>query len=64
MTLNSKKKFLKSIKKYAFSYLWELYKTAQTPIKWHKELFRFSKELGILCFSTPFDVDNVDQLEN
>ena len=64
MTLNSKKNFFKiNKKKYGFNYLWDLYEVAQTPIKWHKELFEFSKELGILCFSTPFDVDNVDQLE-
>ena len=64
MTLNSKKNFFKiNKKKYGFSYLWDLYEVAQTPIKWHKELFKFSEELGILCFSTPFDVGNVEQLE-
>lgn len=64
MTLNSKKNFFKiNKKKYGFNYLWDLYEVAQTPLKWHKELFKFSQKLGILCFSTPFDVDNVDQLE-
>ena len=64
MTLNSKKKFFRiSKKKYGFDYLWDLYEVAQTPIEWHKELFKFSKELGILCLSTPFDIDNVNQLE-
>ena len=64
MTLNSKKNFFRiNKKKYGFDYLWDLYEVAQTPIEWHKELFKFSKELGILCLSTPFDIDNVNQLE-
>jgi len=29
----------------------------------HQELFRFAKEIGILCFSTPFDDEAVDMLE-
>jgi pseudaminic acid synthase len=43
--------------------LWKLYKEAQTPFEWHKELFKYAKKLNIICFSTPFDEDAVDLLE-
>ena len=33
--------------------LYDLYKEASTPYKWHKELFDFAKNIGIFCFSTP-----------
>jgi sialic acid synthase SpsE len=29
----------------------------------HRELFRYAKELGILCFSTPFDDEAVEMLD-
>ena len=29
----------------------------------HKELFRYAEEMGILCFSTPFDEEAVDMLD-
>lgn len=64
MTLNSKKKdFL--IKKgiWKGSNLWEIYKKAQTPLKWHKELFNYSKRKKIICLSTPFDETAVSFLE-
>lgn len=35
--------------------LFDLYKEAQTPFEWHTALFDYAKELGIDCFSTPFD---------
>ncbi len=43
--------------------LYELYQEAHTPWEWHKPLFDYAKELGILCFSTPFDETAVDFLE-
>lgn len=43
--------------------LYELYQEAHTPWEWHKPLFDLAKELGILCFSTPFDDTAVDFLE-
>lgn len=43
--------------------LYELYEEAHTPWEWHKPLFDYAKELGILCFSTPFDETAVDFLE-
>jgi N-acetylneuraminate synthase len=44
--------------------LYDLYKEAMTPYEWHKPLFEYSKELGLICFSTPFDIDAVDMLED
>ncbi len=43
--------------------LYELYEEAHTPWEWHKPLFDYAKELGIICFSTPFDDTAVDFLE-
>jgi pseudaminic acid synthase len=64
MTLNSKKPFFK-IKKGLWKnyYLWDLYSKAQTPFKWHKELFSYAKKLKITIFSTPFDHTAVEILE-
>ncbi|MBC9933803.1 pseudaminic acid synthase [Chitinophaga qingshengii] len=43
--------------------LYELYKEAMTPYEWHKPIFEYAKELGVLCFSTPFDEAAVDMLD-
>ena len=42
--------------------LYELYKTAYTPWEWHEELFRYASQIGIDCFSSPFDLSAVDFL--
>ena len=43
--------------------LYSLYQEAYTPWEWHKELFEYAKEIGIILFSTPFDNTAVDLLE-
>lgn len=44
--------------------LYELYQEAHTPWEWHKPLFDYARELGLICFSTPFDETSVDFLED
>ena len=64
MTINSNKKYFKIKQGLWKGYnLWDLYNKAQTPLKWHKELFRYGKSLGIKVFSTPYDETAVDFLE-
>ena len=43
--------------------LYDLYKKAETPFKWHNEIFSFAKKNNIFCFSAPFDLTAVDLLE-
>ena len=44
--------------------LFDLYSEAQTPFDWHKELFTFANQQGVILFSTPFDESAVDLLES
>jgi len=44
--------------------LYDLYKEAQTPFEWHKAMFNHARDVGITCFSTPFDETAVDLLED
>lgn len=44
--------------------LYDLYQEAHTPWEWHKPIFDRCKELGLICFSTPFDDTSVDFLES
>lgn len=65
MTLNSNRKIFKITNgEWKNKKLYDLYKEAQTPLKWHKEIFEYSKRIGIICFSTPFDVKSLKFLEN
>lgn len=45
------------------SSLYQLYERAHTPWEWHQPIFQRCQELGIICFSTPFDDTAVDFLE-
>ena len=44
--------------------LYDLYREAATPWDWHEPIFNRCRELGIYCFSTPFDAKAVDFLES
>jgi pseudaminic acid synthase len=44
--------------------LFDLYRLAQTPYEWHQKLFDYAKSLGLIIFSTPFDENAVDFLED
>ena len=43
--------------------LYQLYKKAQTPRSWHKKIFKYSKKIGIICFSSVFDLKSLAFLE-
>lgn len=44
--------------------LYDLYQEAQTPWEWTPQLIGLANELGVDCFSTPFDMTAVDFLED
>ena len=44
--------------------LYDLYKWAQTPFEWQKDIFEYASRIGITCFSTPFDESALDLLED
>jgi len=44
--------------------LYELYDLAHTPWEWHEPIMKRAEELGMICFSTPFDKSSVDFLES
>ncbi|MHB9149525.1 MAG: pseudaminic acid synthase [Thermoleophilia bacterium] len=44
--------------------LHELYAEASTPWEWHERIFNRCRNLGVVCFSTPFDETAVDLLES
>lgn len=43
---------------------YELYKSAYTPWEWQPKLKSLAEDLGLICFSSPFDKSAVDFLEN
>ena len=44
--------------------LHDLYQQAYTPWEWHKPIMDRAHELGLICFSSPFDETAVDFLED
>ncbi len=44
--------------------LYDLYDVAHTPWEWHTPIMEKAKDLGMLCFSSPFDETAVDFLED
>ena len=44
--------------------LYDLYAKASTPYEWHQPLFDYAKSLGLVAFSSPFDINAVNFLES
>ena len=44
--------------------LHELYNQAHTPWDWHQPIIQLANDLGMVCFSSPFDESAVDFLED
>lgn len=44
--------------------LFEVYKEGSLPYEWHEEIYALAQSLGLLCFSSPFDVEGVAFLES
>ena len=44
--------------------LYDLYNEAYTPFEWHKELFRYAREIEISLFSSPFDETAIELLQD
>lgn len=44
--------------------LHQLYEKAMTPWEWHEPLFARAKQLGLIAFSSPFDLTAVEYLES
>ena len=45
-------------------YLYDLYCDAYTPWEWHEPIKKLANELGMICFSTPFDNTSLEFLED
>ena len=66
MTIDSKNRdFIVNDKKSLWykKKLYDLYKIAQTPKKWHYPIFNLCKQLNLICFSSVFDLNSLSFLE-
>ena len=43
--------------------LYDLYKKAATPKNWFEKIYKYAQKIGIICFSSVFDVETVKFLE-
>lgn len=43
---------------------WKLLKGLELPLEWHKELYEYCNDHGVIFMSSPWDYDSVDLLES
>jgi pseudaminic acid synthase len=65
MTLDSDQEMFKTRNDslWAGRKLYDLYREGALPYEWHPELKKTAEDLGLIFFSTPFDIEAVDFLE-
>ena len=64
MTIDhSKNEFKVDLDLWKGASLYDLYDEAYTPWEWHEEIFKHARNLGMIPFSTPFDLTAVEFLE-
>ena len=65
ITIDSKKKYFQIDHETLWDYqtLYQLYSKAYTPWEWQPKLKQIAEDLGLICFSSPFDKTAVDFLE-
>ena len=65
ITIDSQNEIFKISKRsmWAGKNLYQLYEEAYTPWDWQPKLKKIAEDLGMICFSTPFDYTAVDFLE-
>ena len=44
--------------------LYEIYQKGTMPYEWQPKLKKIANDLGLVCFSTPFDFEGVDFMES
>lgn len=65
ITLNSKNdEFMLKSGLWAGQSLYELYQKAYTPWSWQADLKEYANSLGLICFSSPFDLSSVKFLSS
>ncbi len=65
ITLHSEKEYFKIDHGTVWDgqFLYDLYQEASLPWEWHAKLFEVANRVGLVCFSSPFDITAVDLLE-
>lgn len=65
MTLDSEREIFMARKDslWAGRKLFDIYREGALPYEWHKELKKLAEDLGLIFFSSPFDQESVDFLE-
>ena len=66
ITINSKKEDFKIQRTNTwakYKYLYDLYKRAETPFHWMKEIFKYCKKRKIIIFASIFDISSLRMLE-